>query len=325
MATPESDHARILASGDGIATVRAALGLNELSALMTRGVKALLGMLLPEAYADRLADAVRLDWLAHSIVTTATLVGGLLVVFLVLERLSVARPTAFRSRVFLQDALYAFFYQGGFYVILIWSAFANAFDTHLAFLKIEILAGLPGPVHWVLYVLMVDFSTYWWHRMLHTWTPLWAFHSVHHSQEEMSFITSYRAHPFEQLAQSLFMVVPLLLIGTPTWRWLPLFLVMSMLEAAQHSALDWTYGPAYTVVVSPRFHALHHSRDSRFHHGNYAKVLSLWDFLFGTAIRAERPGRFGVEGIPPPQTLWDQLMSPFRLLREWDRARIERL
>jgi sterol desaturase/sphingolipid hydroxylase (fatty acid hydroxylase superfamily) len=164
-------------------------------------------------------------------------------------------------------------------------------------------------------LLVVDFSTYWWHRMLHTWSPMWAFHSVHHAQEEMSFITSYRMHPVEQFGQSLIMVVPLLIIGTPTWRWLPLYLTMNMFEAAQHSALNFTYGRAYALVVSPRFHALHHARDASVYNGNYSKILSIWDFLFGTAIRAERPNRFGVEGLPVPRTIWDQLATPFRLLR----------
>lgn len=315
MSTPEDDHARIVAARDGIATVRETLGLNAVSEWLTRAVDAALGLVLPEATVDRITAAIRLDWMMHSVVTTATLVAGLLVVFYVLERVAGGRRTAFRSRVFLQDVLYAFFYQGGAYVILIWSAFANVFETNLAFMKLNLLAGLPGPLHWVLYVVVVDFSTYWWHRMLHTWQPLWAFHSVHHAQEEMSFITSYRMHPLEQLGQSLFMVVPLFVIGTPTWRWLPLFLVMNVVEAVQHSSLDWTYGRAYPLVVSPRFHALHHARDSRVHHGNYGKVLSVWDFVFGTAVRAERPLELGIEGMAPPRTLWDQLMVPFRLLR----------
>jgi sterol desaturase/sphingolipid hydroxylase (fatty acid hydroxylase superfamily) len=286
-----------------------------LAAALADGVKAVLGLVFPAGAVERFADRIELTWLTHSIVSTAVLIGGLFVIFFVLERLTGSKRTAYLSRTFAHDVLYTFFYQGGFYAVLIWSALANALESRLAFLRIDALAALPGPVHWLMWLLTVDFCTYWWHRMLHTWEPMWAFHSVHHAQEEMSYISSFRMHPIEQLGQSLIMVVPLLIIGTPTWRWLPLFVLMILFEAAQHSSLNFTYGRAYSLVVSPRFHALHHSRDAAHYNGNYGKVLSVWDFLFGTAIRAERPERYGVEGLPVPRTLWDHFATPFRLLR----------
>jgi sterol desaturase/sphingolipid hydroxylase (fatty acid hydroxylase superfamily) len=305
-----------LIAPDAITRLRAFLGLSELSRELAEGVKAVLRLGVSAATVDDLASRIRLDSLAHATVNTAVLIGGLLAVFFVLERLTTTRPTVYASRIFVQDVLYAFFYQGGLYTILIWSAIANALESRLAFARVEVLVGLPGPLHWILYVVVVDFITYWWHRMLHTWTPMWAFHSVHHAQEDMSFISSYRMHPVEQFGQSLIMVVPLLIIGVPTWRWLPLYVTMLMFEAAQHSALDLTFGRAYALVVSPRFHALHHARDASVYNGNYAKVFSVWDFLFGTAIRAERPDRFGVEGLPAPRTIWAQLLAPIRILRD---------
>jgi len=313
--TPEEDYARAQLAADGVGRLRVVLHQPEMAAALSRAAKAALRVSVSSETADRIAARIRLDWLAYSLVNTAILIAALLAVFFVLERLTSRRPTVFASRVFVQDVLYAFFYQGGAYTILIWSALANALESRLGFLKIEVLAALPGPVHWLLYVLIVDFITYWWHRMLHASNVMWAFHSVHHAQEEMSFISSYRMHPIEQIGQSLIMVVPLLVMGTPTWRWLPLYLMMNMFEAAQHSALNFTYGKAYAIVVSPRFHALHHSRDARVYNGNYAKIFSLWDYVFGTALRAERPDRFGVEGMTPPRTLWAQLATPIRVLR----------
>ncbi|TFG51430.1 MAG: fatty acid hydroxylase family protein, partial [Gemmatimonadales bacterium] len=246
----------------------------------------------------------------------------LLTVIYLLEVFNRADRSSYFSKTFLQDLLYALFYQGGFYTILLWAAIANAFSPRLDFFKIDVLAGLPGPVHWVLYWLVVDFITYWWHRMLHTWGPLWAFHSVHHTQEKMSFISSYRLHPFEQLAQNFIMVVPLLILGVPTFRWLPLYAAMNVFEAAQHSALDWGYGRGYFVFVSPRFHSVHHSTDPKHYNRNYAKILSLWDFMFGTGVyEARRPERLGVEGLPIPGSIGAQLAAPFQILaQQRDRA-----
>jgi len=295
-------------------TVRA-LGLPDLAVAMTRAIEQALSWVLPDAAVQRLSEAIQLPLLVKSSFYTAILVGGLFIAFALLERLTHARGSPYRSKVFAQDVLYAFFYQGGFYVITLWAAATNLLGNRLAFLKIEVLAVLPGPVHWLIYYLAVDFITYWWHRWLHSSETLWAFHSVHHSQENMSFISSYRLHPIEQLTQSLIMVVPLLIMGTPTWTWLPLYSAMVILEAAQHSALDWGYGKAYYLIVSPRFHAVHHSVDPRHHHRNFSKILSIWDFLFGTGLKVdERPRRFGVDGLPVPRSIFEQLVSPFRIL-----------
>lgn len=305
----------MIIQADSISRFVGLFRLRELSAAAADGVTALLGQVVPPEAAARFAAAVQLPDLIRATLNTVVLVAILLTVIYLLEVLNRADRTSYFSRTFLQDLLYALFYQGGFYTILIWSAIANALGPRLDFLKIEVLSGLPGPVHWVLYWITVDFITYWWHRMLHTWAPLWAFHSVHHSQEKMSFISSYRMHPFEQIGQNLIMVVPLLVLGVPTFRWLPLYAAMNIFEAAQHSALNWGYGRGYFVFVSPRFHSVHHSTDPKHYNRNYAKILSLWDFLFGTGVFEEhRPARLGVEGLPVPRSIKEQLAAPFRIL-----------
>lgn len=296
-----------------------ALRLHAPASAVEDALRAVAGLVAsPEAVA-RAAAAVRLHELVRSSLQTAVLVGGLFAVFAVAERLA-GRGTRWASRVFAQDVTYAIFYQGGFYAILVWAAIANAVEPRLDALRIGALARLPGPVHWVLYWVAVDFITYWWHRLLHSWGPLWAIHSVHHTQEEMSFISSYRLHPVEQVAQNLLMVAPLLVMGVPTWRWLPLYATMVLFEAAQHSALPWDFGRAHRVFVSPVFHAVHHSADPRHHNRNFAKILSLWDFVFGTGVQeAAPPTRLGVDGLPVPRTLGAQLAAPFRILWRSDR------
>lgn len=309
---------------DALSRLSQLLRLPDIAAAVAQGITATVAWLFSPAAADRFAEATQLGVLTRTAVQTVAFFSVLFAIIFLLEWATGADRSAYRSKSFLQDLLYGLFYQGGFYAILIWAAVANALGPRLAFLKIEVLAGLPGPVHWVLYWLVVDFITYWWHRWLHSWEPLWAFHSVHHSQEEMSFITSYRLHPVEQLAQNIIMVAPLLVMGVPTFRWLPLYVTMNMLESLQHSALDWGYGRAYYIVVSPKFHAVHHSTDPRHHNRNFAKILSLWDFLFGTGVKEERrPARLGVEGLPVPRSIFQQLVAPFRILYQ-RRARAAR-
>ena len=88
-------------------------------------------------------------------------------------------------------------------------------------------------------------------------------------------------------------------------------------ELVQHAELPWRYGRLYPVLVSPVFHSLHHSPERARHDSNYGKILSLWDFLFGTAIRdLPRPERTGVEGLKVPETVMGQLLAPLSVLRD---------
>jgi sterol desaturase/sphingolipid hydroxylase (fatty acid hydroxylase superfamily) len=131
----------------------------------------------------------------------------------------------------------------------------------------------------------------------------------------MTFVSTYRMHPLEALLNNLVMVVPLLVLGVPTQHWVAVSAVLLAFDALQHSALDWTYGRAYPIVVSPRFHALHHSTQPQQYNGNYSKILSIWDYMFGTAVWSDRrPERIGVDGMPLPQSLFAQLMAPFQLM-----------
>jgi len=280
---------------------------------VSRRLVAAAGHVAPAHTVSRVAGLIRLPNLISQVAGTAETVGALLVVVATIEYLSGSRRSPYLSRVFAQDVAWAFF-NGPIFGIFIWAAIAGALGRRLDVLQIDLLARLPAGAHLLIYWLLGDFIHYWLHRLEHSWAPLWAFHSVHHSQTEMTFVSTHRFHPVEQLVMNLSMVVPLLVIGIPPSSWIGVTITLWIFDAVQHSALDWTYGRGYALFVSPRFHALHHSIEPRHSNGNYSKILSAWDYLFGTAIRDERPERLGVAGIPPPRTFMAQMLAPFRLL-----------
>ena len=86
------------------------------------------------------------------------------------------------------------------------------------------------------------------------------------------------------------------------------------------STPSWTggYGPIGRWVVSPHFHAFHHSVDRRHTNANFGIMFSCWDYLFGTAVtELERPARYGVDGIDFHESLASQFLTPFRLAWRW--------
>jgi len=104
---------------------------------------------------------------------------------------------------------------------------------------------------------------------------------------------------------------PILVLGPTPEGWLPAYLVMEFLIALQHSEIPWRYGPLYRLVVSPSFHAYHHSTDSAHHNRHYGRMLSIWDFVFGTAVHDEKPPtEYGLTDRKMP-TLVSQIGPPF--------------
>jgi sterol desaturase/sphingolipid hydroxylase (fatty acid hydroxylase superfamily) len=120
----------------------------------------------------------------------------------------------------------------------------------------------------------------------------------------------------------LYFVLFHLLLGVPTQSWMPLGVFVTCISAVQHAQLDWRFGPLYRVLVSPRFHAYHHSVEPDHANANYGFLFSFWDYLFGTAVAEQpRPTRFGVDGLDMGERLTTHLVNPFRLL--WGSASAE--
>jgi sterol desaturase/sphingolipid hydroxylase (fatty acid hydroxylase superfamily) len=221
----------------------------------------------------------------------------------------------YRSRGFLNDVAYNFFYQGGIYTLFVYIPIFTALQKQLPIFDLGLLKSLPSAWAFLVFWLIADFIGYWVHRMQHTVPFFWAFHSIHHGPKQITFATSSRNHPIDQLMANVIVFIPILILGAPKKIWIPMLLIHTALETLQHAALTWKFGPLYRVVVSPLFHNLHHSSDASEYNGNYSKILSVWDFLFGTAVdRDELPAKFGIDGMEIPETVSGQLLTPFYTL-----------
>jgi sterol desaturase/sphingolipid hydroxylase (fatty acid hydroxylase superfamily) len=270
-----------------------------------------------------LATRIQLVPLAKSTANALLVYGGFLVIVYLLERRAGAGLARYRSRNFGNDVLYMLLYRGGFFNIFVLAAITNALDAHVGFLRVKLLSGVPWPVGLALFWVGGDFLLYWLHRLQHSNRFLWALHSVHHSQSELTLLTAWRRHPLEMLLTDLFLYIGVfnMLLGVPTRGWLPLAVALTCLQALHHSQLDWRYGRLSRWVVSPHFHAFHHSVDRRQSDANFGLMFSCWDYLFGTAVDApERPARYGVDGIEYRESLTNQLIDPVRLAWRWRRS-----
>jgi len=250
--------------------------------------------------------------------TLASALVGLAAVFLamlIFELLAGGNVRRYFARGFVTDVCYALIYQGGIYNTLLYAPIFAGIALVVPSWHLELLGKLPPPIGFLIFWVFSDAIGYWIHRWQHSSTILWCFHSVHHTQTCLTFATSFRNHFFEQLFVNLLMYVPLMVLGMPKWYWAPAMLIQNVFEALQHSDLNWRYGRLYPLVVSPVFHAIHHAPDRARHDSNYGKILSIWDYLFGTMSVGERPEKYGVTGLEMPVSFWGTFFAPFGQLK----------
>lgn len=140
-------------------------------------------------------------------------------------------------------------------------------------------------VHPVIVVLVAvfvgDFVAYWRHRLEHT-PILWPSHAVHHSDDEMTWLTLQRFHPLNRLTTFAIDMSAPLLLGLPPFAIIANALVRHYYGYVIHADLPWTYGKASWLFVSPAMHRWHHAADERFFQTNFATVFSVFDRAFGT-------------------------------------------
>lgn len=166
---------------------------------------------------------------------------------------------------------------------------------------------------------MADFIFYWTHRWFHT-TRLWPFHAVHHSSRDLDWLSAMRFHPVNDLLTRLCQAIPLILLGFSPVAVVGMVPVVVLFIIVTHANVPWDWGPLRRVIVSPRYHQWHHSSEDAAIDRNFAGVLVVWDWLFGTLhLPGDRmPSEFGVKGGEAPGGALSRLAYPFWSPRKAD-------
>ena len=186
-------------------------------------------------------------------------------------------------------------------VALLGTGFAVTVFRLAPWLAIHPLSPAPRWALVMVALVVMDACNWTAHVLNHRVGTFWRFHALHHSQEEMSILTSFRAHP---LVHASFQIaaLPLLVLGTSGAVPLPVLVGYVLLSTLPHANVTWDFGPLRSVIVSPAYHRLHHDRaDTR--GVNLGTVLVLWDVLAGLAVFPERgvaPVATGLAGRPVP-------------------------
>jgi sterol desaturase/sphingolipid hydroxylase (fatty acid hydroxylase superfamily) len=228
--------------------------------------------------------------------------GFVLVVFAIEQvRPAVRRPVLARGHVVDMAYLLAYALVEVPVIVLIGTGFSGELARLAPWLVVPRLAGVPGWCFVALAVLAIDFVDWLAHLGNHQITSLWRLHAVHHSQEELSILTTFRAHPLVHVS-FLISAIPILVISANAATPAVILTVYACLGALPHANVRWTYGRAGRVVISPAYHRLHHAATGRLDI-NLGTVFALWDAATGRAMfpaPGAAAGPTGLSGRPVP-------------------------
>lgn len=183
----------------------------------------------------------------------------------------------------------------------------------------------PSPLKPIVALLLLDYTFYWWHRMLHQVGVLWRFHIVHHSDLDLDVTTAARLHFGEWLLSTAYRAAQITLIGAGP-------LAESVFETSVLIATLFHHSNVRLpiaferwlnrFIVTPRMHGIHHSIIERETNSNFATMFTAWDRCHATLRLNVRQDEI-VIGVPAHRdardlTLLKLLTMPFRRQRpDW--------
>ncbi|MFG6433144.1 sterol desaturase family protein [Roseateles sp. LYH14W] len=168
-------------------------------------------------------------------------------------------------------------------------------------------------IAWVsllLYLVVFDFVGYWLHRGQHHFKAWWALHSLHHSQRQMTMWSDNRTHLLDDVLVGTAFALLARLIGVEPGQFVAITVITQLHESLQHANARVGFGAVgERLLVSPRFHRLHHSIGIGHESGgkgtlgghNFGVLLPVWDMLFGTSNFDHRFDPTGVRDQLPEE------------------------
>jgi sterol desaturase/sphingolipid hydroxylase (fatty acid hydroxylase superfamily) len=161
-------------------------------------------------------------------------------------------------------------------------------------------ARLPRGLADALAFLLLDYTLWVWHVLLHRWRPLWRLHAVHHADLDLDASTGLRFHPLELVASVPWRAAQVALIGASPRalsRWQSA-LLLSILFHHSNVRLPLALERALALLlVTPRQHGIHHSVVPEERDSNWSSLLNVWDRLHGT-LRLDVPQEAITIGLP---------------------------
>jgi sterol desaturase/sphingolipid hydroxylase (fatty acid hydroxylase superfamily) len=149
-------------------------------------------------------------------------------------------------------------------------------------------------------LVLMDYTFYVWHVLLHRAPMLWRFHLVHHVDRDLDTSTALRFHFGELLLSVPWRAAQVMIIGLSPFTFSLWQVWFALCVMFHHSNLRlpgrWD-ARINRLLVTPRMHGVHHSNIAEETNSNWSSGLTVWDWLHGT-LRLNIPQEAIGIGVP---------------------------
>ena len=272
------------------------------------------------SWAEDLFDGI--DWFLFGCIQI------LLIVFVLRtwERLAPAEKQESFARASRVDVFYTLFHRLGIFHGLIFITLSGYFfeiDSILhdfRFDRMNVESWWPGVtsipiVSFLVYLVLLDFVDYLYHRASHSFNWWWQLHALHHSQTVMTAWSDNRNHILDDVMRASFMAFFALLFGVSPGQFIILIAFSQFIQSWQHANIKVHLGAAKYLLISPMFHRMHHAvgygHEAKGKPGvlggcNFGILFPWWDMLFRTAIFPKEVYPTGVRNLTFSQNIFTQ-------------------
>ena len=282
------------------------------------------------AWAEDVFDG--LDWFLFGCIQIFLII----VVLRTWERLAPAEKQERFAKATRADVLYTLFHRLGIFHGLVFIALSGFFfgvDSILhdfRFDRLNVESWWPGvtsipAISFLIYLVLLDFVDYLYHRASHVFNWWWQLHALHHSQTVMTAWSDNRNHILDDIMRAVVMSFVALMFGVSPGQFILLIALSEFLQSWQHANIKTHLGPAKYLLVSPMFHRMHHAvgygHEAKGKPGvlggcNFGVLFPWWDMLFRTAIFPKEVYPTGVRNLTVSQNIftqqWQGLVHAFK-------------
>lgn len=235
------------------------------------------------------------------------------------------------------DVVYTLFHRLGIFHGLIFIALSGFFfeiDSLLhdfRFDRFNVESWWPGVtsipvVSFIIYLVLLDFVEYLYHRASHSFNWWWQLHALHHSQTVMTAWSDNRNHILDDIMRAAMLSFVALLFGVPPGQFIVLIALSQFIQSWQHANIKVDLGAARYFLISPMFHRMHHAvgygHEAKGKPGvlggcNFGILFPWWDMALKTAIFPDKVYPTGVRNLTVSQNIFTQQWQGFiHALRE---------
>ena len=208
--------------------------------------------------------------------------------------------------------------------LILWASDFNSSQQsgliHLSILKSQ----LPFWLMVILAVLFLDFFGAWLiHWLEHKVKWMWKFHIIHHTDPYIDVTSGLRHHPGEAVFRLSFTVLSVLISGAGIGMVMLYQTISAFFAHFTHAnfktpekldkLLSW-------ILVTPRFHRIHHHYVLPHTDRNFGNIFSIWDRIFrtNTNVAEHEEIKFGLDTHMEPEknsNFKNLLLIPFQKYR----------